>query len=279
MVLRLTKCVLQGTFPYSDAVFMISSFWELQRGALVSEMPDIKYGSSPLSKHSSRIPVIPIASSVKKDVPSSSPKDTVNDPESISPWTHAQNAVCKTTGQLNRVIQMIQHLRAINGTLAHAGKEQPLTSVHDSVFQILRAMPYEIPMSRITILKIIPYDLRPVRVRRDHLEMVLFQLIYRALQAINGDPGIVTIEAQEKLPPTEGGKADRYLVLRVSDTGTKIPEADLLRIFDPEFVMTSDSTGNLLSLFVARNVAELYRGKVRVEPNERGTSVFVELLA
>jgi len=172
---------------------------------------------------------------------------------------------------------MVQHLKAISPHPASplmANKAK--TSVQDTVFQVLRAMPYEFPMSRITTLKIIPHDLDPVAMERDHLEMVLFQLLYRSLEAIGKKAGEITIEFFEKKSPGRRNEPGRVLVLRVSDNGAPPDEGQLPGLLDSEFVMKHDRRGGLLSLFVVRHVAELYDGKIWAEVSERGSSIFVD---
>lgn len=188
----------------------------------------------------------------------------------------ATRALSETMSQASQVIEMIQHFRSVLA-IPHpaAGKNQPV-SVHDVVRDVLHAMAYEFPFHRITLLKILPHDLSPVLMDRNHLETVLFQLIHNARQALAAAAGLITIEAEEKFYLSGENRSARRLVLRVSDTGPGIPYEVLPHIFDPFFTTKNSRRGNGLGLYLVKKVAEYYSGTVRVETSERGTSFYVE---
>jgi signal transduction histidine kinase len=64
--------------------------------------------------------------------------------------------------------------------------------------------------------------------------------------------------------------------MRVEDTGTGIPEADLPRIFEPFYTTRSKGTG--LGLAICRQIVEAHGGTIRVShTGPEGTTIDVTL--
>jgi nitrogen-specific signal transduction histidine kinase len=174
----------------------------------------------------------------------------------------------------HRVIRMIDHLRAAEG-----GAPSPVfrTPIQDAVFQVLRAMQYEFPMGPIMIVKILSHTLPPVRMKPEHLEAILFHLLYRARESFGGKAGIVTVEAREENVPDATSRGSSGLLLRVSDTAARVDARILAGIFDPDFLAQHHGNAKLMVFFVVKKLTELYGGSMRVESNDCGTSVFLRL--
>ncbi|MDP3921102.1 MAG: HAMP domain-containing sensor histidine kinase [Candidatus Omnitrophota bacterium] len=186
----------------------------------------------------------------------------------------AEAALSKTLEQVSKVIEMIHYFKSIIAVDIRGSGRTDEASLHESVNQILRAMNYEFPFKNVTILKILPHDLPVMQVTRAHLDMILFQLIYRARQSIKSGSGIITIEAQEKtiLSP-ENSDASR-IEIRVSDTGPPIEQKEMPYLFDP-FVRTRDSSAGL-GLYLVKRLVDLNKGHVRVATAPTSTSFFVD---
>ncbi len=186
----------------------------------------------------------------------------------------ANAALSQTMQQARRVIEMIHHFRSLDSPV-RSGEDRE-TSIRDSVFQVLRAMQYEFPLHHITVLKILPHDLPPVSLAPEHLEAVLFQLVYNARQAIGAGEGIITVEAAEKIYLSKENKTSSRLALRVSDTGEKIPEDSLPHLFDPFFTNEEGEPASGLGLYLVKKIMDYYSGTIRVETSPNGTSFYLE---
>jgi signal transduction histidine kinase len=175
-----------------------------------------------------------------------------------------------------RLAEMIQHFRSLEEPRPGICS-LPVHTVHDSVHQVLRAMQYEFPMEKATILKILPHDLMPSPIPRSLLEAVIFQLVFNAREALGEVPGIITIEAAEKIVLSPENRCAGRFLLRVADTGPGIPQDYLENLFDPFFAASHTCRLNAAGLCMVKKIVEHYQGLMRVETSLMGTSYFIEL--
>jgi two-component system NtrC family sensor kinase len=113
-------------------------------------------------------------------------------------------------------------------------------------------------------------DLPAVYGVKGQLVQVLVNLITNACHAMPVGAGRLLIETR--------AAGDGRLVLRVSDTGKGIPEANLKRIFEPFFSTKGEGQGTGLGLSIVRNIVEQHRGEIRVRSEVgRGTTFEIVL--
>ena len=65
---------------------------------------------------------------------------------------------------------------------------------------------------------------------------------------------------------------DKYIIIRVSDTGKGIPPENIPYVFDPFFTTNSRGTG--LGLSVVLRIVKNYKGKIEVEKSDAGGTTF-----
>jgi signal transduction histidine kinase len=74
-------------------------------------------------------------------------------------------------------------------------------------------------------------------------------------------------------------REDDHLIVRVSDEGPGIPDADLQRVFERFYrvdkARSRETGGTGLGLSIVKHLVELHRGDVRVENDDRGGAQFV----
>ncbi|HXT69461.1 MAG TPA: ATP-binding protein [Vicinamibacterales bacterium] len=121
--------------------------------------------------------------------------------------------------------------------------------------------------SRVTVEADIPHDIPRVAVDPVHAGQVLDNLLSNAIQAINGQPGIVRIRAR--------ATGDGYVRVEVSDTGPGIPLEHTSKIFEPLF--TTKARGIGLGLALSRSLAQANGGDVALvsAPDESATFAFI----
>jgi hypothetical protein len=108
----------------------------------------------------------------------------------------------------------------------------------------------------------------PDSVRADptELEQIFTNLFLNAIHEMPAG-GVLGVELDHD---------DRWITLRVSDTGAGIPTDNLAKIFDPFFTTKSKGTG--LGLSVVLRIVKTYRGRISVERNgPEGTTFLVSL--
>ncbi len=188
----------------------------------------------------------------------------------------ANSLISKTLEQSRHVMNMIQHFRSLDTIKRDNFYYQGKGSVYDSVYQVLRAMQYEFPMEKITLLKILPRDLAHPSIPKGYLEAILFQLLYNAREAVGDVAGIITIEAAEKSMLSPENRHPVRFMLRVSDTGPGIPKDYLSNIYDPFFTTQNPCRLNGMGLCLVKRLVDQSGGMMRVETSLMGTSYFVE---
>jgi hypothetical protein len=161
-----------------------------------------------------------------------------------------------------RVLEMIRHFQG----RAMRRESSATASVRDVLHLVLRAMHYEFPMRNITVSKFIPPDLRPIPIRREHLETIFFQLLYRARQTLGASGGMIVVKVREKDYLSADNRHKKTFVLEVSgfpgDSNEDSPAAE-----DPA------------ALALVTSLVENYGGNCRTARSARGTAVVVEIPA
>ncbi|OQY59723.1 MAG: hybrid sensor histidine kinase/response regulator [Desulfobacteraceae bacterium 4572_88] len=104
----------------------------------------------------------------------------------------------------------------------------------------------------------------------DELNQVWTNLIHNSVYAMNGS-GELRITVSEK---------DGQVLVRISDSGTGIPENIRHRIFEPFFTTKPPGEGSGLGLDIVRKIIERHHGKIDVEssPGRTTFSVFLPIL-
>jgi signal transduction histidine kinase len=113
-----------------------------------------------------------------------------------------------------------------------------------------------------------------VRIRADvgQVRQVILNLLLNALDA-TGPGGTILVEMAVSGPPSgEDARPDRWLTLRVSDTGRGLPPELGQRIFEP-FVSTRE-TGLGLGLPICKRIIEAHEGQIQAADRLEGGAAF-----
>jgi len=94
-----------------------------------------------------------------------------------------------------------------------------------------------------------------IRVDKEQITRVFSNIMINALDAM-GDGGVMTV--------TTGIEGD-FFVVKIRDTGTGIPEEDIIRIFDPFFSTKTSGVG--LGLSMTYGIVVSHGGTIGVESN------------
>lgn len=147
---------------------------------------------------------------------------------------------------------------AVRGLLDYA-RQGPLTlsevDLRQLVSDALRFVEHQPLFRGIQLQNCVPLDLPRITADANQLSQILMNLLLNAAQA-TPTGGIITILA-EKLRFSE------MIELRVSDTGTGIPEDILPHVFEP-FFTTKRGKGTGLGLSITRNYVRRHGGDIQV---------------
>jgi len=109
----------------------------------------------------------------------------------------------------------------------------------------------------------------------NQLELAVLNLAINARDAMNGS-GTLTIETALSDVVANGLAEGRYGVVRVSDTGTGIPDALLDKVFDPFFTTKPLGKGTGLGLSQVFGIARQSGGTAQIErTGKKGTTVSI----
>lgn len=131
-------------------------------------------------------------------------------------------------------------------------------ALHEIVGEVLGILKYYHRTSGRTISTDVPADLPRIRAVRDHLNQVVLNLVFNAIDA-TGEGGSIRIEARE-LP------AANEIELTVADDGRGIRLVDQCRMFQPYFTTKPSGTG--LGLYVCRQIMTDLGGRMHFETEE-----------
>lgn len=116
----------------------------------------------------------------------------------------------------------------------------------------------------------VPEGMPPIQGNAILLEWALENLVKNALDALAGTGGHILVEAE--------ARGERWVELRVVDDGPGVSPAVRKHLFDPGVSTKKGGWGVGLSL--ARRIAEdVHRGRLRLEPSERGARFVMTLPA
>ncbi len=175
----------------------------------------------------------------------------------------------------DRMVNLTHRLLAYSEQVEH--KKKPI-NLHDTVKKVVQRVSNTIRPSITLEIDLSP-KLRLVEGDPFKIEQVLMNLVMNACEAIE-DQGVVRISVKNVLVSPEFrakhpelGK-DKYVLLRVKDTGVGMDEATRKRAFDPFF--TTKFTGRGLGLSSALGIIKGHGGHIYINSRKgQGTTVSV----
>jgi len=160
-----------------------------------------------------------------------------------------------------RADEIIHGLR----NLLNERKEADLRALdlNDSVPELVKIVTPEIIKREITLRTVLTPEALPVRADPIHVHQVIMNLVMNGMDAMENQPGPHNLTIRTRRNAV-GDAAE----VRVSDSGTGIPEGDLTHIFDA--FVTTKPQGTGLGLPIARTIIESYGGTIWAENRMQG---------
>lgn len=172
--------------------------------------------------------------------------------------------------RLNRMSQKLLDLTRGEGT---EGEDAEITYMGPTVERVIRMLSTQANASDIHITTDLKNDV-PILIREDDLYRIVFNLVENGIKYnIPGGSLTVTLERTEE-----------WGILKVTDTGTGIPEDALTHIFERFYRVDKDrsraSGGSGLGLAIVRNMVERNQGSIQVQSTfGMGTTFTVQFTA
>ena len=128
----------------------------------------------------------------------------------------------------------------------------------------------QLRINKIHLVPDLPEKPYYVKGNRSKLEQILISIYTNAIQAMKAD-GTLTVSLQ---PDDE----NKNILIKISDTGQGIPDADLKHIFEPFFTTKAPGEGTGLGLSVCRSLVMEHKGEIEAESKEGdGTTFTIKL--
>lgn len=156
-----------------------------------------------------------------------------------------------------------------------------LTQINDIILEISKLISQTFPKN-IRLFTDFQEDLPSVQVDANQIHQVLLNLCVNARDAMP-DGGVLNMEtfvtdAENLKIGYSKSLAEKYVVLRISDSGSGMSEKTKQRIFEPFFTTKDIGKGTGLGLALAYSVIENHKGWIEVDSElGKGTTFFVYL--
>ena len=162
---------------------------------------------------------------------------------------HIADIMIQEVDRLNRVVtQLLEFARPVS----ISRKQIPLKKF---IVDSLKLVERQAAENGVSVEADLPENGAAAHLDPDKLNQVLLNLYLNAIEAMtDGGRIIVNLEKDEQKNRVE---------IRVSDTGSGIPESELSHIFDPYF--TTKPTGTGLGLAIAHNIIQGHGGEIHTE--------------
>lgn len=172
--------------------------------------------------------------------------------------------------RLNRMSQKLLDLTRGDG---EDTEESEIIYMAPTVERVVRMLSTQASQSQVTITTVINTD-APILIREDDFYRIVFNLVENGIKYnVHGGSLTITLDRTEELG-----------ILKVSDTGTGIPEDALGHIFERFYrvdkARSRASGGSGLGLSIVRNMVQRNQGNILVESTcGKGTTFTVEFTA
>lgn len=155
----------------------------------------------------------------------------------------------------------------VKGLLEFSRQSPPqkaYTDINEIINRTLQLLENQTSFQNISIIKKLNQNLPQIRVDKDKVEQVFWNLMINASEAMPGG-GTLNISSQFSTDK-------KYIEIEFIDTGKGIPKVNINKLFDPFFSTKSSGTG--LGLAVSYGIIEQHQGKIEVKSELGQGSVF-----
>jgi two-component system NtrC family sensor kinase len=152
--------------------------------------------------------------------------------------------------------------------------EKKFTDLNQVIDDTVRIVEKPAHLRDIGITLDLDRTLPPIWIDADQIKQVVMNMLVNAQHAVEEKGSITVTTRQAQDPRGPGTEAKPMVAISIVDTGCGIPEANLLRIFDPFFTSKDVGKGTGLGLSVSHGIVEAHGGLIDVQSKVGEGSTF-----
>jgi len=168
-------------------------------------------------------------------------------------------------GQAGRITKIVRDFLSL---ARHREPESRPIDFGETIRRSLVLLTHDMKMKNIEVDLKLSEDLPTIMADADQLQQVILNLLTNARDAMP-DGGRLSL-----ITETVETNGNRFVELRVKDTGPGIPPKIMEKIFDPFFTTKPEGEGTGLGLPICKGIVEAHGGSLRAENGQDG-AVFV----
>jgi two-component system NtrC family sensor kinase len=152
--------------------------------------------------------------------------------------------------------------------------EKKFTDLNQVIDDTVRIVEQPAHLRDIEITVDLDRTLPPIWIDADQIKQVIMNILVNAQHAVEEKGSIAVRSRRASDPRATAAEPVPMVVISIVDTGCGIPEANLLRIFDPFFTSKDVGKGTGLGLSVSHGIVEAHGGFIEVESKVGEGSAF-----
>lgn len=163
--------------------------------------------------------------------------------------------------EINNANKIINDLLGFSRTRMPSTRPEDVNKIVEQTLEVVQS-PHNV-----LIVQDTDENLPKVMVDKDQIQQVLVNLCLNGIQAIGAEGGELKISTHRQ---------DGFVQIRVTDSGSGIPEEHLSKLFDPFFTTKAKGVG--LGLAVTYGIVEKHQGTIEVQSQVgQGTTFIIKL--
>lgn len=120
-------------------------------------------------------------------------------------------------------------------------------------------------------------NLQPVSIDQAQATQLVFNLIYNAIEALQGKGKITISTSSQKLRISETEEKD-YVKFVVEDSGIGLSESEIEKIFNPLYSSKDKNSGSGIGLYIVKKITEENNGIIKCESKKNLGTKFIVFL-
>jgi len=195
---------------------------------------------------------------------------------------HPDAVVQEDAKTIQKMIERVNRIvRALRSFATPSGELRKLSSLNEVVNSAMDVMGHTLRGADVEVKKSLTEGLPPLLMNKGEIEQVIVNLLSNAEHALRGkmaDEREVHIATSFGVETSATGQVRARCVLKISDSGSGMPEAIRNHIFDPFYTTKDTGEGTGLGLYISYGIITAHGGSITVDSREgEGTTFTIRL--